>query len=432
MRLRRPISSLGEGLLVLLGQILAVLGMLVGVRMLTEFLPPVMYGELALGLTLATLLSQTVFGPLANGAMRFYAPAVEKASLPSYLDATWRLSRHALAIVGAVLATVWLGLIIFGHAEWSLLALGALVYTAMSGLSAVLSGIQNAARKRAVVAFHQTLDSWLRIAITVGLLMAYGSSSSSAMLGYALAATVVLGSQWLFYRRLVGASPRGARPDSTWAREIWHYTWPFSAWGIFTWAQLVSDRWAIEWFASRQDVGYFGVLNQFGYGPIQLATGIAVQFVAPILFQRVGDGGDPARNSDVSRLSRTLTSIVLVVTAIGFAGTFALHAQLFRIFIAAEYAKVSYLLPWVVLAGGIFAAAQSVTLHLMSQLRVRVMLTAKIATALLGIVLNLVGARFYGITGVVAASVVFSTACLVWMLFLARTGGIAPTGPRGQ
>jgi hypothetical protein len=81
----------------------------------------------------------------------------------------------------------------------------------------------------------------------------------------------------------------------------------------------------------------------------------------------------------------------------------------------------------VVLAGGIFAAAQTVSLKLMSQLRANAMITAKISTALLGIALNLIGARLYGTAGVVAASIAFSLACLVWMLALAR-----PTSSRTE
>ena len=49
-----------------LGQAVAVSGALVGVRVLTGLLAPEAYGQLALGMTLATLVNQIVLGPLSN------------------------------------------------------------------------------------------------------------------------------------------------------------------------------------------------------------------------------------------------------------------------------------------------------------------------------------------------------------------------------
>lgn len=413
-------GSVREAVLVFGGQLFAVVGTFASVRVLTELIPPAVYGELALALTATVLLNQTVFGPLSNGAMRFYATAAEKGSVPAFLGATWRLTRMGIAVTAALFVTAAIGLVFLGYGTLSLLILAVLAYAVTTGISSILTGIQNAARQRAVVALHQSVDPWLRVLITAALLVTFGVSSAMAMLGFAAAAGLVLGSQYFFYRRLVGPSQQDVSVEVTWSREIRRYTWPFVTWGIFTWCQLASDRWAIDWFGSRADVGRFGVLYQFGYAPIQLATGIVVQFIAPILFQRAGDAIDPVRNNDISRMSRMLTAVVLGLTGLAFVFTLVLHAPLFKIFVASDYAGISYLLPWVVLAGGIFAAAQTVSLKLMSQLRANAMITAKIATALLGIALNLVGARLYGTAGVVAASIIFSLACLVWMLALAR------------
>ena len=82
-----------EGIWIALGQVMAMLGLLVGVRLLTELLDPAAYGELALGMTLAILANQIIFGPLGGGVARFYAPAVEQGDLGSYLSAVRRCRR---------------------------------------------------------------------------------------------------------------------------------------------------------------------------------------------------------------------------------------------------------------------------------------------------------------------------------------------------
>ena len=104
----------GEIAWVMVGQVSALAGGLVGVRLLTELLDPVVYGELALGVTVAVLVNQTVLGPLGNGALRFYAPAVERNELSGFLKAVGSLLLVATGIIvfmillaGAPTAVFW-------------------------------------------------------------------------------------------------------------------------------------------------------------------------------------------------------------------------------------------------------------------------------------------------------------------------------------
>ena len=71
-------------------------------------------------------------------------------------------------------------------------------------------------------------------------------------------------------------------------------------------------------------------------------------------------------------------------------------------------------------AGGLFAAGQMLALRLMSDMQTSLMTSAKIWTALLGLVLNLYGASVAGARGVVFSLVFVSGVYLMWMLFLAK------------
>jgi hypothetical protein len=75
------------------------------------------------------------------------------------------------------------------------------------------------------------------------------------------------------------------------------------------------------------------------------------------------------------------------------------------------------------LASGIFAAAQTIALNLMSQLKTQLMMTAKIITALLGVAFNCAGAYWYGTVGIVIASILFSVSFFSWMALLSRHSG---------
>jgi O-antigen/teichoic acid export membrane protein len=398
------------------GNVAAVLGGLVGVRLLTELLDPGTYGQLALAMTLVTLLNQALMGPLSQGVMRFYAPAVEARNLGNYFAASQKLLLAATWIVSALTAITVASLLAFDLTHWIGLALASMAFATAVGYNTVLNGIQIAARQRSVVALHQGIEPWLRLLFGVALIFYVSKTSTAALTGYAIALTLIVGSQYWFYRRLPRESAVGKSDD--WAARIWAYSWPFASWGVFSWAQQSSDRWALGLFASTEDVGLYAVLWQVGFYPVSLAIGTGVQFLAPIFYGRAGDASDPARRADMDRLTYRLIGLVLGATAVMLLTAFLLHGWLFSLIAAPEYQSVSSLLPWVVLAGGLFAAGQTIALNLMSRTTTAAMIAAKILSCLVGIGLNFLFAYLYGMSGAVVAGMVFSLVYLVWMIVL--------------
>jgi O-antigen/teichoic acid export membrane protein len=295
----------------------------------------------------------------------------------------------------------------------------------LSSYNNALSGIQNAARQRGVVAFHRGLDAWLKILLAVGVIRWLGTSSTSVLLGYAFSSLLVTCSQFIFLRRLISNQNKFYNSGVAWIRQMWKYSWPFSAWGTFTWLQQSSDRWSLKTFSTSQEVGLYAVLFQLGYAPISVITDMIVSFFGPILFERSGDATDSDRIDSVHRLTWRITLCGLILSLLGFLVTLGIHSWLFRFLVSREFAGVSYLLPWMVLAGGFFAVGQILALKLASEIRTAAMIRVKIVTAILGILLNFYGAHFAGLNGVIFAVVAFSTIYLLWMIRLSihRTSG---------
>ncbi len=409
-----------EGAWILAGQIASVAGALALVRVLTEYLEPAQYGQLALGLTVATLVNQIVMGGMTAGIGRFYSIADESNDLPGYLRASKRLMGYAGLVVAGLMVLLIVGLPITGHKEWVGLGVAALLLSLLSGFNASLVSIQNAARQRGVVAFHTGLDAWLKILLAVGVMIWLGKSSTAVVLGYTLSSLIVTVSQFVFLRRLIGPTKTECNNIPDWMRKIWSYSWPFSIFGFFTWMQQISDRWALQLFSSENEVGLYAVVFQLGFVPVGLLTGMVMAFLGPILYQRSGSASDHGRNLSVHRLAWQVTLIGLVVTALVALFTAWLHEWIFHVLVASKYHAVSYLLPWMVLAGGIFAAGQMLALKLMSEMKSASMTIAKVVTAILGVLLNIYGASIIGMQGVVGALVIFATIYFLWMAWLAQ------------
>lgn len=409
-----------EGAWIGAGQAAAVAGALVLVRVLTEYLDPEQYGELALGLTVAGLVNQVVMGGVTAGIGRFYSIAAEKKDLVAYFRGSRRLLAFATLAVALIAVVLLAGMFWLDYAKWAALAAAALAFSVLSGYNTSLNGIQNAARQRALVAVHSALDAWLKILLAVGVMIWLGRSSTAVVIGYALSSLLVSGSQFFFLRRSIRPAGTTQGTAESWERRIWAYSWPFSVWGLFTWAQQASDRWALQTFASTEEVGMYAVVYQLGYVPIGLAATMAMTFLGPILYQRSGTATDPTRNIQVHRIAWRMTLIGLLMTVLAFGFTYMLHEWIFRLLVDVPYHAVSPVLPWMVLAGGIFAAGQMLALKLMSDMRSTAMTAAKIVTAILGVALNMYGAARFGLHGVVAALVAFSIVYFLWMAWLAQ------------
>jgi O-antigen/teichoic acid export membrane protein len=407
-----------EGGWILAGQVASVLGALTLVRVLTEYLQPAEYGQLALSLTIAALMNQVVMGGVTNGVSRYYSIAAEKRDLWGYLKSSKQLMAYATIVVVMIAIALGVVLIALDQSSWLSLMFLIVLFSIFTGFNGALSGVQNAARQRPIVALHAGLDAWLRIGMAVGMVILLGSSSAAVVLGYFLSAFLVTMSQLFFLKRLLrrNAATHNEQCDQKWLEQMWAFSWPFSVWGIFTWAQQVSDRWALQTFTTTADVGQYAVVYQLGFAPIGLLVGLMVSLIAPVLYQRAGDATDQSRNANVHRLVWRIVKISLFLTMLGFVFAWGLHEWLFEWLVAEEYRVASEYLPWMILAGGFFATGQMLSLKLMTEIRSNKLLHAKVGSAIVGIMANIIGAQLFGVTGVVIGLVVFAVVFLFWVV----------------
>ncbi len=417
---KRLKSLFSESAWIILGQILVVLGSLLGIKLLTKFLEPNVYGELMLAVTVSALVVQIVTGPLSNGITQYYAPAKESGKLQQYLK-----SANNLTIYGSILVLVLMFLsiiycLILRKFELIALIIVAFVFSIINGNNFILCGIQNAARQRVIVAIHQGLEPWMRYLVASGMILLFGSTSLVALIGYTIGISLVYISQYKFFKKYIAnpgssSSESSIKKSTNFQKEIIDFSWPFAAWGLFTWAQQVSDRWALEFYNSTKEVGLFAVLYQLGYYPISLMSGMAVQLLAPIFYQQAGDARDDQRNMKVEKQTWWLTLFILGLTLFAFIIVYFIHNWIFHIFVSIQYSSVSKYLPWLVLSGGIFAAGQTLTINIQSKMKTRLLLFPKIASATIGIIMNFIFAYYYGIPGIIIASNLFSVIYFIWL-----------------
>ena len=145
------------------GQIFIVVGGLFGVRLLTNYLTPSQYGELSLGLSLGVLINGVFIGPISNGSSRFFSAANLEKDSGNYFRAVFNILLKVLLLIfifSLLLITIFSFL---GYQKWLNLLIASLCFGCFYGLNNMLNNIQNASRKRFVVAIHKILMTFFNI-----------------------------------------------------------------------------------------------------------------------------------------------------------------------------------------------------------------------------------------------------------------------------
>src|SRR5882762_9627901 len=152
---------LGEGAWAAAGQVTAALGTLVGLRLLTEVVPPSIFGTVSLLLGLSMLGTNLFCAPFMHAASRYYPDLAREgklAQLRRHLEQ--QLSRTTLVLIVLVLLggaiAAWFG----GGSFWPFPALAALLAVEVQRTTEL--NLLNAARRHRPYALWIAIDAWAK------------------------------------------------------------------------------------------------------------------------------------------------------------------------------------------------------------------------------------------------------------------------------
>ena len=407
-----------EGGWVIVGQLATVIGSLVLIRVITGYLEPTEYGLLALGLTVAGLVSQVISGGILSSISRFYSIAAAEDDLTGYLIASWRLLGYAS--VGVVGVTILLisGLSILGYSQWISLVAAIMMFSIIGSYNAGFNNLQNAARHRALSALHGGLESWLKVLLAFVVILYIGSSSIAIVLGFSLASLLVIGSHFFFFRHQFRFYNGQKGKYKNWQLKMWKYSWPIMVGGIFNWASFASQSWALELFTTTDNVGKFYALMQIGYTPISLGGGLILGFITPILFSKAGNLEHHDRVQNISQIVFKISIFGLSLTFVLSAISFFMHDKVFELFVAPKYRDVSIYMPLVILAAGLLQVSASLASIISVKNKTQLFLPLSLVGNSFIAFLNMYATYRWGLTGLAFSMVIGHSIHLTWMVVL--------------
>lgn len=420
-----------EALWVFVGQVGTAIAGLLGVKMLTNVLGPREFGMLALANTLVALISTNfLFGPLGQGIMRMWSISKERGDLGAFYAALNRYGRYAIS--ASILLTFALVAVVIPTKgiDWAALLAISMAVGIASGWLGLRISVLTASRQRQRVAFLDIGNAFLRPIIATLLVLMIAVSALWAMAGYLMATFGVVVFAERFYRRIVSDTAPSTfilnHPVSPVGKIIISYSWPFAIWGIFGWIHMSCDRWSLQTFYGAEVVGAFAVISQLATFPVAFGSGFLSVLFTPIAFQRAGDIANRQNVASANKILGGLTCAFILGVVILVSLFSVFHYSLVVLISNIQYAKFSFLLPWLTVAWAFFYLGQLLCTFGLLANRPQIYILPKLLSSIIATIGTFYLSAEIGPSGVIwgltIAGLVYAIWCTIiaWKLILDR------------
>ncbi len=355
--LRRHRRILGETAWVFFGQGMSALATLVGLRLITEFVSPDVYGTVALALGVVALAHGLAAGPLMQAVLRYHPEVASRGGEHGLRRAALRSLRKPVLTGAALLAAAAAALSVLEPGLRALALLSVLLFLAEVARSVEVTFL-NAARRQRAMALLVVIDAWLRPIAAVVLIWAWGSHGAALLAGYLLGAGIALLGFRLATRarQQSGLDAPPERPPADLPQRLREYALPLAALPLIGWVSGQADRYLVGSLAGVAAAGIYSALYGLASKPfLMLASGVELAVRQPF-YARVSAGD---RRGAVRLLALWLGGVLGVSLLV--CGLIALfHEPIARALLAAEYRAHSALMGWIAFGYVLLAGAQVV------------------------------------------------------------------------
>ena len=351
------------------GLITSVLALLAGTRFLTKLLSTEEYGKLALAISLATLAVQIFGEPIGKTAVRFYAHWREAGKLYGFMRNQGKSLIYALvSIVLFCIGTLISGCFLDSFPGFYFVIITG-VFTILLILNRVAFGLEDAARKRRFRGIIQGAFEALRFLFAIGLVILWAADAKTVLSGFAIASALAVIAHGVFLYRLfctaqvenVGNTKMISEIDMV---SMTAFQFPLVFSNACIWLVMMAERWILNHAGNAGDVGGYAAVYQLAFIPMLFISNFFVLLIEPILYQVANLDRTTVTSLHPFRINRYAGFGILCVTLILFLMLLFYYPTVGHFFLGSEFRPYSWIFPWLLLAGGCFAAAQQLLLIL--------------------------------------------------------------------
>ena len=276
---------------IVIGQGASTLGVLIGLRLVTEVVRPEIFGEVKLILGIITFLSGLFVTPLCQFVMRRIHDFEGQARALFEQQSRWCL-RGLLVLLGIFLAV---GLNIYGFSRgknYVTSSLAALIILVAGGNIDLERSIFVSLKQQVSASILVALRQWLVPLAVFFVVLLMGDRVSWYLTANATALVLIW---WTAVRFLKRQNPRGEMVESVshdqlslkaWLRDAMPYALPLVGVGVLNWIVNLGDRYIMLAYLDLKEIGLYSACYGLGSMPMTTLGGMVTRFFYPLYFKK--------------------------------------------------------------------------------------------------------------------------------------------------
>lgn len=406
---------LNDGLWLTFFQFMAAAGQLVGIRLLTEVLPPSEFGIFSLWLGGVTLVAGGLANPTMQALLRYFPEYSSQGQGALVLWVVHKQLTKLIIWLSPLFLICFVFFIALGQSNLvQALLVIFLIFTEIARLQSL--SLLNAVSLHRLYGFWLALDTCFRPLMAWWLIRNFTAHTNWALFGYAIVSLCL----WAVFRQFNPSYKQAVvasfEDKNTLLRTFWKYTLPLLPLGLLGWITGMADRYIIGTFMTSAEVGIYVAVYGLGSRPMLMLGRIVETVIRPIYQNNVVSSHLRAARKIIGRWVLLIMSLSLFA----FVVTWFFHPLLAKLFLGEKYRHFSYLLPWI-LAGYIpLILAQIAGRVCYANDATRSVLLMEGIAAAIALTAGIAGVYFAGLNGAVAAVFVYHSVQMFIAFYLAK------------
>lgn len=286
-----------------------------------------------------------------------------------------------------------------------------LVFSVVNIFKTTILQIENFNRNRKIVLYSRIFEGVVRILLLIAIIM-YSSVTAYNILLISSIIFLINILVILFYRKdylvVQGFKLHILKLNF---KNYYTFATPLLIWAVFSWLQLYSTAWFLQYYRTVEEVGYFTLLNTIALIIPAQIVGIIGTFIVPIMYQQ------ESKHKGYTRAKTKEITIYLIFLFIAiFLLMFFFHVFITTTLSSNKYTGYSWILPYLFLAASFSNIAVIWTYEFFVYQKTKLLLVAQVLPSLISVLCCYLLIPEYGILGAVYSLLVTSFGYLLMVL----------------
>lgn len=406
-----------DSLWAITAQVLSAAGMVLGVRIITEYVSPNVFGTVSLLMGIVALGSGVFSGPVLQAMLRMYPDMQRQSLLPLLMTEIRRLlvaSNGLLITVGGAAALIfWL----LSEVDFVvLLVLGGLVVLeAMRGLVLTVLSAEIKTNAYALVASG---DVWARQTLAVLLVIVFGASVTSVIGGYLVGALSLSVCCAIVFRGMFGRSDGQSEPEQEKQlhREIVEFSLPLMPIALAAWVSGLGDRYIIGGLLGIDAAGIYAAAYALMSRPFLMISAALELALRQPYYHAMSVRDDHAQ----ARVMYTWVVSTLVVSVLCLVPVVFWAEEIADLLLGEKFKGGASLMPWIAAGYCLLALSNPFERRAYAYKKTVNVLKIQVGGAIASVLVATIGTYYYGLVGAAWAVPVYFGCQLALAVYLTR------------